>query len=117
VGCNIAGINLGLCPVDDFVKKEMKAFHGTALFRVGKKRLGRSARGMTQIVHEPPEGWDNSWRIGLIMGKKTGLETSVREKNLPNCFKEFGNLGSFCKSVNEVFIDLFEILTSVGYNK
>ena len=28
VGCNIAGVNLNLCPADNFVKKETKAFFG-----------------------------------------------------------------------------------------
>ena len=28
VDCNIAGVNLRLCPADNFVKKEMKAFFG-----------------------------------------------------------------------------------------
>ena len=85
VDCNIAGINLHLCPADNFVKKEMKAFFGLIKFHKNVCSGGELPLGATPLKPAPvPVGkyillipseyvWENEGPIEITIspGEKT----------------------------------------------
>jgi len=84
VDCNIAGINLNLCPADNFVKKEMKAFFGLIKSHKNVCAEGKLPLGTTPLKPTPvPTGkyillipsdyvWENEGpiEIDISPGKK-----------------------------------------------
>jgi len=53
VDCNIAGVNLSLCPADNFVKKEMKAFFGLIKSHKNVCSGGELSLGTTPLKPAP----------------------------------------------------------------